>query len=396
MGTPSLPFDRPHFDNAGALLPDESLAEETPVALIYNGRSHAVMMATPQDLEDFGLGFSLSEGIVAHRDEVLDLSLRRRSRGIEIALTITDQRFAGLGARRRNLVGRTGCGLCGLSSLCDIDRPLRKIRPVAAVSPRAVTRAVSDLPSHQTINRRVHAVHAAAWATPEGAVSVAREDVGRHNALDKLIGAMARHGIGPTHGFAVITSRCSYEMVQKAVAGHPDHVWGLAGEGGKPNFPSAQIYVTQADLDYWTDEAKLSDPALGHYIGPIRDALLPLRDRMVFLKDGQDVVPGVQALSTPGHTVGHSSFVISSQGSSLVNIADLAHQPVLQMENPRAEFARDTDPKQGVTTRLRVFDMVANQKIPILAYHFPWPGMGHIAKRGDRYRYVAVEMQTVW
>jgi glyoxylase-like metal-dependent hydrolase (beta-lactamase superfamily II) len=178
--------------------------------------------------------------------------------------------------------------------------------------------------------------------------------------------------------------------------GHPDHVWGLAGQDGKPNFPNAQIHISQIDFDYWTDAAKLSHPTLGAAIGPIRDTLLPLRDRMVFLKDGQDVVPGVQALSTPGHTVGHTSFVINSQGRSLLNIADLGHQPALQMENPRAEFTRDTDPKQGVTTRLRVFDMVASQRIPILAYHFPWPGIGHVAKRGDRYRYVAVEMQTVW
>lgn len=177
--------------------------------------------------------------------------------------------------------------------------------------------------------------------------------------------------------------------------GHPDHVWGLAGEDGKPHFPNAQIHITQADLDYWTDEAKLSDPGLGRYIGPIRNTLLPLRDRIVFLKDGQDVVPGVQALATPGHTVGHTSFVISSQGSSIVYIADLAHQPALQMENPRAEFARDTDPKQGVTSRLRMFDMVAAQKIPIVAYHFPWPGIGHVARLGNAYRYVPVQMQTV-
>ncbi len=176
---------------------------------------------------------------------------------------------------------------------------------------------------------------------------------------------------------------------------HPDHVWGLVGEDGKPNFPNAQIYITEADLDYWTDEAKLSDPALGRYIGPIRDTLLPLRERIVFLNDGKDVVPGVQALSTPGHTVGHTSFVVSSQGSSIVYIADLAHRPLLQMENPRAEFTRDTDPKQGVSSRLRVFDMVASGKIPIVAYHFPWPGVGHVAKSGDNYRYVAIEMQTV-
>jgi glyoxylase-like metal-dependent hydrolase (beta-lactamase superfamily II) len=176
---------------------------------------------------------------------------------------------------------------------------------------------------------------------------------------------------------------------------HPDHVWGLVDEHGRPNFPNAQIHITQADLAFWTDEGKLSHPSLGPYIGPIRDTLLPLRDRMTFLKDGQDVMPGLQALATPGHTVGHTSFVISSQGSSMVYIGDLGHQPQLQMENPHAEFTRDTDPKQGVASRLRVFDMVASGKIPILAYHFPWPGIGHVARSGDAYRYVAVQMQTV-
>ena len=176
---------------------------------------------------------------------------------------------------------------------------------------------------------------------------------------------------------------------------HPDHVWGLVGEDGKPNFPNAEIHISEADLEYWTDEAKLSDPAIGHYIGPIRDALLPLLDRIVFLKDGQEVLSGIQSLSTPGHTVGHTSFVISSQGSSIVYTGDLAHRPLLQMENPRAEFARDTDPQQGVVSRLRVFDMAASGQIPIVAYHFPWPGVGHVAKNGDSYRYVAIEMQTV-
>jgi glyoxylase-like metal-dependent hydrolase (beta-lactamase superfamily II) len=208
----------------------------------------------------------------------------------------------------------------------------------------------------------------------------------------KIYGPRTGHLLANLRGASIDPASIDVVAVSHA---HPDHVWGLVGEDGKPNFPNAQIHITQADLEYWTDEAKLSDPALGHYIGPIRDALLPLRDRMVFLNDGRDVVPGVQALSTPGHTVGHTSFVISSQGSSIVNLADLGHQPALQMENPRAEFARDTDPKQGVTTRLRIFDMVASQTIPILAYHFPWPGIGHVAKRGDGYRYVAVEMQTV-
>lgn len=176
---------------------------------------------------------------------------------------------------------------------------------------------------------------------------------------------------------------------------HPDHVWGLVGEDGKPNFPNAEIHISEADLEYWTDEAKLSDPAIGRYIGPIRDALLPLLDRIVFLKDGHEVLSGIQSLSTPGHTVGHTSFVISSQGSSIVYTGDLAHRPLLQMENPRAEFARDSDPQQAVVSRLRVFDMTASGQIPIVAYHFPWPGVGHVAKNGDSYRYVAIEMQTV-
>ena len=118
-------------------------------------------------------------------------------------------------------------------------------------------------------------------------------------------------------------------------------------------------------------------------------------DRIVFLKDGQEVLSVIQSLSTPGHTVGHTSFVISSHGSSIIYTGDLAHRPLLQMENPRAEFARDTDPQQGVVSRLRVFDMAASGQIPIVAYHFPWPGVGHVATNGDSYRYVAIEMQTV-
>src|SRR5580704_15381832 len=224
------------------------------------------------------------------------------------------------------------------------------------------------------------------------------------NTGDKLIlidtGMGFRKPYGPRTGHLLANLQAadidpeSIDVVALSHA-HPDHVWGLVGEDGKPHFPNAQIHISQTDLDYWTDEAKLSDPALGHYIGPIRDALLPFRDRMIFLKDGREVVPGLQALSTPGHTVGHTSFVISSQNSSIVYTGDLGHQPLLQTENPRAEFARDTDPKQGVASRLRIFDMVASGKIPIIAYHFPWPGIGHVAKNGDHYRYVAIEMQTV-
>src|SRR5215469_3553497 len=196
----------------------DSIAEETPVALVYNGISHTVMMATPQDLEDFAVGFSLTEGIVSSLHEVFNCEERPGRDGIEVALTIASERFADLRARRRNLVGRTGCGLCGVESLGQAIRPLRRVEEGVIISAKAILSALADLPSLQVINREVHALHAAGWALSNGAISEIREDVGRHNALDKLVGTMVRKGTDFASGFAVITSRCSYEMVQKAVA----------------------------------------------------------------------------------------------------------------------------------------------------------------------------------
>jgi FdhD protein len=196
----------------------EGIAEEVPVALVYNGISHAVMMATPEDLQDFALGFSLTEGILQNPRELLHTAERRGCDGIEMALTITNERFADLRARRRNLIGRTGCGLCGVDSLEQAVRPARMLQTDVVISPAAIARALAELPTCQVINRQVHAVHAAAWALRDGAIAEIREDVGRHNALDKLVGAMAYAHTAPESGFAVITSRCSYEMVQKAVA----------------------------------------------------------------------------------------------------------------------------------------------------------------------------------
>jgi FdhD protein len=216
--TPALQIESRRWsrgESAGSL---EAIAEETPVALVYNGISHAVMMATPQDLEDFALGFSLTEGILERPEELLDCEMRATARGIEMALTITGRRFAALSTRRRNLTGRTGCGLCGVDSLDQALRPLREIRNDLAVSPEAIMGAMAALPQLQAINREVHALHAAAWALPDGTVAAIREDVGRHNALDKLLGGLAREGVDSRDGFAVVTSRCSYEMVQKAVA----------------------------------------------------------------------------------------------------------------------------------------------------------------------------------
>lgn len=197
---------------------EETVAEEVAVALVYNGISHAVMMATPCDLEDFARGFSLTERIVEQPPEIYDIEVEPVGRGIEVRLEIAAQRMAGLQERRRSLAGRTGCGLCGVDSL---DAALRSVPAVSHPRPvarRAIERAMKELPEHQKINRTNGATHAAGWASADGTLVVVREDVGRHNALDKLAGALTRSGGAEPGGFVVVTSRCSYEMVQKAVA----------------------------------------------------------------------------------------------------------------------------------------------------------------------------------
>ena len=194
----------------------ESVAAEVPVALVYNGTSHVVMMATPQDLGDFALGFSLSEGILRRPGELGELAVVETDSGIEARMQIDKKRAAMLDIRRRNLAGRTGCGICGVDTLEAALRPLPKLRASAAPSAAAVRRALARLPEAQHLNSETHSVHAAAFANLEGDIELLREDVGRHNALDKLIGAMAQTAIDPANGFAVITSRCSMEMVQKA------------------------------------------------------------------------------------------------------------------------------------------------------------------------------------
>ncbi len=175
---------------------------------------------------------------------------------------------------------------------------------------------------------------------------------------------------------------------------HPDHCWGLIA-GGAPVFPNAQIYMSQADFDFWTDEQKLKIDALKGFVEGTRAQLLPNRNRIVWVKDGQDVVSGIQAMGAPGHTVGHMVFVISSQGKTLMNSGDLAHHHLVSTQTPRAAFGYDTDGAQGVASRLKIFDMLAAQRMPLVSYHFPWPGLGHIAKQGDAYRYFPAPQQTV-
>lgn len=196
------------------------VAEEVPVALAYNGKPHVVMMCTPADIEDFARGFSLTEEIVANSTEIGTIKVVKYSQGIEVAIAIPDARAARLADRGRALVGRTGCGLCGVTTIDDALRPGRHVcaPPFAPLSVDALFSAADSLAAWQIYNDGTNAVHAAAWADRTGTIVFAREDVGRHNALDKLIGAMSVAELDPRAGFVLVTSRASYELVQKCAA----------------------------------------------------------------------------------------------------------------------------------------------------------------------------------
>ena len=201
-----------------AFAADDWVAEERPVALEYNGVSHAVMLATPLDLEEFALGFSLSEGIVDSARDLHGIDVESAADGITVHIQIAARCMAGLKARRRNLAGRTGCGLCGAESLTQVERPLTPLPPGPAVPHDALLRAMRELQALQALQHATGSVHAASWCSAAGEVQLLREDVGRHNALDKLIGAMSRAGMPPAQGFIAVTSRASFEMVQKTAA----------------------------------------------------------------------------------------------------------------------------------------------------------------------------------
>jgi FdhD protein/phenylacetyl-CoA:acceptor oxidoreductase accessory protein len=212
------PYPASRRTQSGVVACEETLAEEVPVALVYNDISHAVMLATPADLEEFAVGFSLSECVVGRAGEILDLEIVERSSGIEVRMQLTAERAQALRAHRRSLAGRTGCGLCGTESLDQLARRAARVDSCAVLTEGAVARALTQLQHHQQLFGLTGAVHAAAWCDRGGRIELLREDVGRHNALDKLIGALAsgRHPVDG--GFVLMTSRASYEIVQKAAA----------------------------------------------------------------------------------------------------------------------------------------------------------------------------------
>lgn len=200
---------------------DDWVADEVPVALEYNGISHTVMLATPLDLADFALGFSLSEGILSDASELYGVEEEASALGITLHLSVAAGAFARLKERRRSMTGRTGCGLCGTESLAHVARTLPPLPSMAETGPldrAAIARAMSQFCELQTLQQATGAVHAAAWCSAGGEVRWLREDVGRHNALDKLIGALALNGVNAAQGFIAVTSRASFEMVQKTAA----------------------------------------------------------------------------------------------------------------------------------------------------------------------------------
>ncbi len=194
------------------------VAEEVPIALVYNGRSYVVVMGTPNDLDDLAVGFSITEGIVRDATRIERIDAVRANHGIELQIQISPDDAERLGVRARGLASRTGCGLCGVETIGEALRMPSEVGRSLRVDRSALWRASADLSRGQSVNNATSTVHGAGWSTAEGELRVAREDIGRHNALDKVLGALSRGGISAASGFIVVTSRASYEMVQKAAA----------------------------------------------------------------------------------------------------------------------------------------------------------------------------------
>jgi glyoxylase-like metal-dependent hydrolase (beta-lactamase superfamily II) len=205
---------------------------------------------------------------------------------------------------------------------------------------------------------------------------------------------------GPTTGRMLANLRAAGiqpEQIDMVIATHAhcDHVWGLVDEGGRRVFPNAQVAINEADVKFWTDDANKRGPAfMNAFIEGAKKNLNAYRDRLVMVRNEQEVAPGVTAIFTPGHTVGHTVYAITSQGRTMVNTGDLAHHQVLLLRQPLMEFAFDTDPKQSAQTRARMLDRLATDRHAVLSYHFPWPGLGHVRKEGEGFAWVPAPMNV--
>ncbi len=245
----------------------DRLAEETPVALEFNGISHATMLATPRDLEDFALGFALTEGIVGAASDVRGIDLDARADGIVVQLEIATACEVRLKERRRAMAGRTGCGLCGVETLPEVLRPVAPLPALPPLPLASLLSAMRALRARQPLHDLTGATHAAGWADAAGDVRIAREDVGRHNALDKLIGALARAGLPGPQGMAVVSSRASFEMVQKTasagigVLGAVSAPTALARRLAEQTGLTLAGFVRGADATLYTHPAGSIEPA---------------------------------------------------------------------------------------------------------------------------------------
>lgn len=199
----------------------------------------------------------------------------------------------------------------------------------------------------------------------------------------QLLQNLAAAGIDPNAINAVVLTHA-----------HPDHCWQLVGDTGSRNFPNAQIFMTEADFAFWTDEGKLNNDAIKGMIEGTRKVLLPIKEHITFIQDGKEVVPGIQAMATPGHTVGHTSYVLTAGNQSILLIGDVVHHSIFSTERPKFPFGFDTDPNLGIETRLKTLDMLASTRMPVLSFHFPWPGLGHIGRSGDAFRFYPLPMRA--